>query len=149
MDGISGAASVIAVISLAVQLGSGAHDLYTFLGTISDAPSELRRLKTHLSHIRAITFLAQDALENQRRLHGDSVPVANVVLMSLEGCEDQVQHIWDVVKNADGVGRGSRITSRTWARFKFALRKDKIADFERQLGGSLQLLNLALTTSLM
>ncbi|KAJ5248964.1 hypothetical protein N7468_000415 [Penicillium chermesinum] len=149
MDGLSGAASVIAVISLAVQLGSGAHTLYQFLETISDAPAELHRLQSTLSQIKAIAFGIQNALEYQRRIHGDGVPVAGDILNSLVSCEERVQQITDIVNKADGTHRGLTGVSRKWARFKVALKKERVQELEQQLGNSLQVLNVLMTTNLM
>lgn len=45
MNGISGCASIVAVISLAIQLGEAACKLAQFFATVEDAPNEIVRLR--------------------------------------------------------------------------------------------------------
>ncbi|KAJ5891628.1 uncharacterized protein N7473_007856 [Penicillium subrubescens] len=93
MDGLSAGASVIAVISLAAQLGAGAHTLIKFLNTVSDAPAEIQRLESLLDQIYAIATCVRNALEYQRKLHGEEHILADDVHISLLNCRKKVQGI--------------------------------------------------------
>jgi hypothetical protein len=93
MDGLSTGASVIAVVSLAAQLGAGAHTLIKFLETVSDAPAEIQRLENLLDQIYAIATCVRNALEHQRRLHGNEHILADDIHTSLLNCHKKVQRI--------------------------------------------------------
>lgn len=87
MDGLSAAASVIGVVSLAVQLAGGAHTLLKFFNTISDAPAEINRLQDLLTQIHAMMIGIQNAFQCQRQLHGDGAPVASDIHKALFICQ--------------------------------------------------------------
>ncbi|KAJ5889904.1 hypothetical protein N7504_010714 [Penicillium tannophilum] len=122
MDGLSAAASVIGVVSLAVQLADGAHTLLKFLKNISDAPAEIYRLQDLLTQIDAMMISIQNAFQYQRQLHGDGAPVAS-----------------DTTGHSSSARKKSSLFARySWAHFKLALKKEDIVDLEQQLGHTLQ-----------
>lgn len=83
MDELSTGASVIAVISLAAQLGAGAHTVTTFFSTVSDATAAIQRLESLLDQIYAITTCVRNALDYQRKLHGEEHILADDSHISL------------------------------------------------------------------
>jgi hypothetical protein len=97
MDGLSAGASVIAVISLAAQLGTGAHTLIKFLNTVSDAPAEIQRLESLLHQIYAIATCVRNTLEYQRKLHGEKHILADDIQISLLNCQKKVRGIEHIV----------------------------------------------------
>jgi len=151
MDGLSAGASVIAVISLVVQLGGAAHDLVKFLETMSDAPSEIKRLRDLLGMVFAVSTGVRNVLEGQRRLHGDCVPIEEAIHTALLDCQRTILQIQDLVNKVDTgkAGSGRHMVSRSWARLRMTLKKDEVAELETKLGQALQMLNLTLTMILM
>lgn len=51
MDRLSAGASVIGVIPLSIQLGTGTQALIKFLETVSDAPAEVHRFESLFDQI--------------------------------------------------------------------------------------------------
>lgn len=150
MDGLSVAASVIGVISLAVQLAGGAHKLLKFLETISDATAEINRLKDLLTQIHVMMIGIQSAFQCQRQLRGGGAPVASDIQKALLICQEKVLSFCKVLNKAERSQRGrNAILFRKWAHFKLALKKDDIRDLERQLGHTLHVLHISLTVNLM
>lgn len=146
MDGLSAGASVIAVVSLAAQIGAGAHTLIKFLETVSDAPAEVHRLESLLGQIYAMATCVRNALEYQRRLHGDKLVLADDIHVCLLNCQKKVQRIERIVEQFKETERGRTVVSRKWAWFKLALKKEDVLEIERQLGQAIQILNISLTT---
>lgn len=54
MDGLSGAASGMAVVSLALQLGGSIKQLYDFWDSVNGAPDEIRGITTDLSLLASV-----------------------------------------------------------------------------------------------
>ncbi|GLI78870.1 hypothetical protein PoHVEF18_007192 [Penicillium ochrochloron] len=145
MDGLNAGASVIAVISLAAQLGAGAHTLIKFLNTVSDAPAEIQRLESVLDQIYAIATCVRNALEYQRKLHGDKHILADDIQISLLNCQKKVQGIEHIVDRFKETEKGRSVASRKWTSLKLALKED-VLELERQLGLAIQILDISLTT---
>ena len=146
MDGLSAGASVIAVISLAAQLGAGAHTVIKFLNTVSDAPTEVQRLQSLLDQIYAIATCLRNALEYQRKLHGDKRILADDIHISLLNCQKKVQGIEHIVDRFKETEKGRSVASRKWASLKLTLKKEDVLGLERQLGLAIQILDISLTT---
>jgi hypothetical protein len=149
MDGISAGASIIGVISLAMQLSSAAWTVARLLDTITDAPSEVVRLKDLLDLVHVTSIGVRNALQCQRRLHGDTIPGTEHIRNALAVCQRKLALIQSVLNRVENVERGRTLVSRSWARFRLAVKKDEIAVLERQLGQALDVLNVLLTTNLM
>jgi hypothetical protein len=151
-DGLSAAASVLAVISLAMQLGGAARDLVSFLDTISDAPKEVTRLRDLLNLIYASSAGIRNALEHQQRLQADPhqlIPGAENVRDALLDCQSKLRLISELLDKVGDARRGQALIRRSWPRFRLAMKKEDVLEFERQLGLSLQILNISLTTTFM
>jgi hypothetical protein len=81
MDGISGAASVIAVVSFTVQLVETAKKLYDFWSSVDEAPDFVHEIVADLKLLS--TTLAEIALHEQK--HGNNGSVTDI----LESCTSQ------------------------------------------------------------
>ncbi|KAH8884385.1 hypothetical protein GQ53DRAFT_880155 [Thozetella sp. PMI_491] len=149
MDGLSAAASVAGVISLAMQLGQAARSLIAFLDTIADAPKEIARLKDLLLQIAAICSGVRSALEYQSRLHSYAVPGADDIYDALLVCQRKLVAIQEVLDQVEDVRAGRTLVTRNWAKFKLAVKKDGLLELERQLSQALAVLNVLLTTNLL
>ncbi|KAJ5465051.1 uncharacterized protein N7458_000737 [Penicillium daleae] len=146
MDGLGAGASVMAVISLAAQLGAGACTLIKFLETVSDAPAEIQRLESLLDQIYAIASCVRNALEYQRSLYGDKHILADDIHTSLLNCQKKVRRIECIVDRFKETENGRSVVSRKWASFKSAWKKEDVLELERQLGQAIQILDISLTT---
>ncbi len=138
MDGLSAGASIIAVLSLAMQLGGSAQTLVKFLETIADAPEDIKRLRDLINDVFAIATGVRNLLEGQRRLHGDCLPVEDTIHTTLLRCQEQLNRIRKLLNKVEDVDAGRTLLSRSWARFRFALKKDDVAELEGHLGRALE-----------
>ncbi|KAF0324824.1 hypothetical protein GQ607_007995, partial [Colletotrichum asianum] len=132
MDGLSVAASIVRVISLAMQLSQATRKLIAFLDTVKEEPHEINRLKEVLKLVYSMAIGVANALEYQRKRLGDLAPGYNHLHDVLAVCLRRISSIQDIT--------GKSHTSQTQG--------DEILELERQLGLALQVLNVALTTSL-
>ena len=149
MDGLSGGASIIAVISRAVQLGEAACKLAQFFATVEDAPNEIVRLRGMLSLVQAASMGAKTAIECQRRSHNDDIPGVEHIHNALSVCRAEVFMIETFLDRIGDVQSGTNRASRVVARLRLATKKDDIREHERQLGHTLGVLNVLLTANLM
>lgn len=145
------AASGIAVVSLAVQLVGSIRDIRRFLGQVSGAPRELKRLINLLEQLELILQNIGMVVENQRKHNGTGdvdVDVSSSVLRAIEACESRVATVQEVVDSAKRSSISSNRTTRALGSFKLACKKREIEDFESQLLNAISLLNLVMTTNL-
>ncbi|KAL8419075.1 hypothetical protein RB594_002324 [Gaeumannomyces avenae] len=150
MEALGAAASVIGVISLAIQLCGGARQLVEFLGTIDDAPGEVIRLRDLISLVHSIAAGVRNMLEHQRQLLGDSTFGLETIHDALRACQQRIENIRSAIEKTGVIlGQESSLVKRNWCRFKLAIKKDAIESLERQLGHALQALNLSLTINAM
>jgi len=149
MDGLSAGASVLAVLSLAIQMGDSAHTLVRFLETIADAPAEVKRLRDLIDLVFAIATGVRSQLQSHQRFYSGSLTGEGTICTALLACQGQLDQIQTLLSKVEDVESGRTLVSRSWARFRLALKKDDIADFEERLGRSLQMLNLTLSMNLM
>ena len=94
MDGLSAAASGMAVVSLAIQLVGSVRDIRRFMRQVSDAPKELNRLIDLLEQLEVIIEGVGELIEKQRRSAGDSdIDVSPNVLRAMKTCENRLARI--------------------------------------------------------
>lgn len=125
MDGLSSAASVIAVGSLAVQLADTAKQLCDFWSSIKDAPENIRAIMTDLELLSSV--LAEAALEAQRTSPDASL---TAVLHSCNGKLKSLTMLTDDLEPGFS-SKSSRI--RKWTAFKFVLKSEKLRRFQEVL----------------
>ena len=75
MDGLSGAASVIAVVSFTVQLAETTKKLYVFWNSLDEAPDFVHQIVADLKLLS--TTLAEIALHEQK--HGNNLSVTDIL----------------------------------------------------------------------
>ena len=148
MDGLSAAASGIAVVSLAIQLIDSVRDVRRFLKRVSDAPKELKRLLGLLEQLELILENIGDLIERQNAQYDDhDAPISRSVLKTLKTCEEKLlvlENIVDATRKASSSNR----TTRSLGSFKLACKKHDIEEFERELQETVSVLNLAMTVNL-
>jgi hypothetical protein len=136
----------VPVISLAAQLGAGAHTLIKFLNTVSDAPAEIQRLESLLDQNTRSQHVSGMALNTSASSTPMIMVLADDIQTSLRRCQKKVQGIKHIVDRFKGTENGRRVVSRKWASFKLALKEEDVLGLERQLGLAIQILDISLTT---
>ena len=101
MDGLSGAASGIAVASIAIQLADSIKKLYEFWESVQDAPNDIRAV---VKELRLLSAVLEGIQSNERRYGPD--PTTTSVL---ESCADKVTALLGLV---DDLEPGFASTSR-------------------------------------
>ena len=125
MDGLTSAASVISVASLAVQLAGSVKKLCEFWGSVKEAPEEVRAITTDLKLLSSV--LSEIALESQHV--GFDVTMAAV----LTNCTVKVRTL-SVILDSIEPGLASRSSPiRIWTAFKATLKSGKIKEFQEAL----------------
>ena len=135
MDGLSGAASGIAVASLALQLGGSIKQLYDFWDSVKEAPDDVRTVTTDLSLLSSV--LAEMAFEEQK--NGPDQTLNKV----LEACCDRIQKLTRITSDMEPGFASRSLRTRKWTAFKAVLKGEKIQRFQMILEGLKSTLILA------
>ena len=131
MDGLSAAASGIAVVSLAIQLIQAIQSIQDFLKDVLGAPEEVRRLEQDLVQLASILQDVQVVTEMQLDQSGAPNPRASL-LASLTACGEKLLLIQTVVDSAKEKLRKSGRVSRHWESFKLVFKKKDIEKNSRR-----------------
>ncbi|PMD61924.1 uncharacterized protein K444DRAFT_642186 [Hyaloscypha bicolor E] len=149
MDGLSAAASGIAVVSLAIQLVDSVREIRRFLRDVSEAPKELRRLIDLLEQLELILENIGALVERQQEHTAQAeIDVSGSILRAMRTCESKLQMLEGVVEAAKKSATATNKTTRTFGSFRLACKRREIEEFESQLRDAINLLNLAMTTNL-
>jgi hypothetical protein len=149
MDGLSAAASGIAVVSLAIQLVGSVRDIRRFLRNVSEAPKELRRSIDLLDQLELILENIGALIERQQKHTSETdIDVSESILRAMRTCESKLKILEDVVDAAKKTADATNKVTRTFGSFRLACKRRDIEEFESQLHDAINLLNLTMTTNL-
>ncbi|KAH8768731.1 hypothetical protein F5882DRAFT_509214 [Hyaloscypha sp. PMI_1271] len=149
MDGLSAAASGIAVVSLAIQLVDSVRQIQRFLRNISEAPKELRRLINLLEQLELILESIGELIDRQQRQSAnEDVAVSDTVLRAMKTCENTVKGLAGIVDVARKSAEAKNKATKTLGSLRLSCKKKDIEEFERQLHEAVSLLNLTMTMNL-
>ena len=118
MDGLSSAASGIAVVSLAVQLGDSVKKVCDFWASIKGASEEVEKLSLELSLVS--TVLTEIAFEAQH------VGFDNTLTQALRACSSEVRSLSAVTRDVEPGFASPRSRTRQWTALKVVLRQSQI-----------------------
>ena len=135
MEVISGAASVIGIVSLAIQLTDSIAKLSDFLGSIQEAPDNVKVILTDLELLSIILTDIQ-LHENKYTLN----PSVKIVLASLE---HKVAAFTALVKQHEPSSKSSSRRIRKWTSVKAAFQDKKFKNFQQSLNDTKTTLILA------
>ena len=125
MDGLSAAASGMAVVSLAIQLGDSVKKLCEFWDSVIEAPGDIGMILADLELLSNI--LAEIAREEQH-----SQPDNNLVL-ALNGCWSYVNILTALLDKMEP-GFASRSSCvRRWTAVKAVMKSRDLAKFQEAL----------------
>jgi hypothetical protein len=148
MDGLSAAASGIAVVSLALQLVGSVRDIRRFLHDMSEASEELKRMMDLLEQLEIILEQVGLLVQRQRgngRL--EETGVMTSVSRAIVTCEKKLTLLEGVVEATQKASANSRV-AKTLGSFKLACHKKDIRSFEQQLSEAVNLLSLTMMANL-
>jgi N-terminal domain on NACHT_NTPase and P-loop NTPases len=148
MDGLSAAASGIAVVSLAIQLVESVREMRRFLRSVSEAPEELKRLLDLLEQLELILEQVGMLIQQQGNARLEASSVMASVMRAINTCESKLamlEGIVEVTKQASA--KSSRVT-KTMGSFRLACKKKDIREIEKQLYDAVTLLGLSMMANL-
>jgi hypothetical protein len=149
MDPLSGAASIIAVISLALQLAGTAQDIRNFTLSVQDAPKELDRLASQLDQFSRIASSIEIVLERQQELgHDINSDIRQNIFGALQLCNQEMIKMGELVEKARKLENGQTKLSRAWGSVRLAFKKEYIEKLEAKLAQSIPALGVSLTLNL-
>ena len=122
MEPLSGAASVISVVSLAIQICEELKKLHDFWQSVKEAPDDIASISTELKLF--MTWLTVIANNYQRQGFNNKSPNEAAATDTLKLCLTTVHNMSAGVRDIESeIAKGS--LSRRWASIKFVFRKDK------------------------
>ena len=132
MEGLSGAASAITIVSLAVQLVDTVREITKFLRNVQDAPKEVLRLLETLDQLQGTLDAVRQLIDHQflvLRLPGSPV----FITKAMENCEKQIKALETLVCKARKSLEHQHMLRRTWSSMKFVAKKQDIEDIQHRL----------------
>ncbi|KAH6720115.1 hypothetical protein BKA61DRAFT_230000 [Leptodontidium sp. MPI-SDFR-AT-0119] len=125
MEALAAASSVLAVVSVAVQLTSSIQKLISFWDSVVDAPAEVLEIKTHLRVLcEVLRAIEADSIQDQTEETGD-VSLANDCLGI---CVSSVEKLEMLTRELD-VGLQKRGVKRKWTCLKKVVKEKKVQSY--------------------
>jgi hypothetical protein len=138
MDGLSAAASGIAVVSLAIQLVDSVREIRRFFRTLKDAPDELDRLLDLLE-------LMELMLGNIGKLVDPDSDISPSVLRAMQTCEKALGKLGALIQKSKRNLSAQSPLKRRLGCFRLACKKQEVEEIEKQLDRAVNNLNMAMT----
>lgn len=135
MEVVSSAASGIAIVSIAIQLIDSISKLADFLGSIQEAPENLKIILEDLN----ILSMILNGIQLQQNQYGSNASIM-IVLKSLE---DKVTPFLTLVKRYEPGFLSSSRRIRKWTAIKAVFKDKKFKHFQQSLIGTKTTLILA------
>ena len=149
MEGLSVAASSIAVVSLTIQLVDSIREIQRFLRLVSDAPKELNRLLDLLEQLELILESIRMLVEKQRKQYAEEETSAMTsILRTTNTCKSKLSILETVIQRTKTAGGASNKVTKYIGNFKLACKKKDIEEVEMQLHHSVCILDLTMTMNL-
>ncbi len=137
MDGVSGAASVIAIL----QLLESVVKLVEFGKSVRDVPANVEALFNDLDLLSAV--LAQTHKSISR------INLDEVTTRVIKDCENKVSVLDTKIRSAASHLRSDSLRRRTWSALKIALKSNEIALLRQSIADAKATLQLVLHDSLL
>ncbi|RDW57721.1 hypothetical protein BP5796_12522 [Coleophoma crateriformis] len=126
MDGLSGAASAIAVVSVALQLADSVTKLIEFWETVKDAPEDITTMVQELKLLE----LVLKQIHDRDQLYGQDPTTTEI----LKRCNQKVDTLIKAMESFQPGFTSKKWTVRTWNSFKVTLQSKKFHSFRVSLG---------------
>ncbi len=125
MDGLSAAASLMAVTSLAFQLAHTTKQLFEFWESIQDAPEDIRKIKSDLEFLtKVLEYIAREA----RQQSPD-----HLMESALRLCSDKIDTIMSLTLALEPNFASGKLVVRKWGAFRLVLKRDKFKQLRKSL----------------
>ncbi|KAL9120774.1 MAG: hypothetical protein Q9187_002672 [Circinaria calcarea] len=121
MEGLSLAANIVAITSIAIQLADSVKKLCEFWKSIKDAPEEIHTIVADLELLSSV--LAE--ITSEKQLHPDATTAA-----VLEICESKVKKLMTIVSDLEPGFASQKPSIRKWTAFKAVIKAEKLRRFQ-------------------
>ena len=125
MEGLSAAASVIAVTSLALHLAESTKKLFEFWDSIQNAPDEVNDIKLELESLRNV--LEQIGHEAQHQ------PPNRLVEPVLRLCSRKINTVRSLTTDIESGFTSSKICTRKWSALRAVWSRKKLEKVQSSL----------------
>lgn len=125
MDGLSAAANIITVTSIAVQLTESIKKILEFWISIRNAPDDIHAITTDLQILSSV--LSRIAFEAQR-LRPDPSMIA-----ALNSCSGKIKKLRNIVDELDSGFRSTNTSIRRWSALKTVFKSERLKTFQDSL----------------
>jgi hypothetical protein len=147
MDGLSGVASGMAVISLSLQLIQSIDMIRTKIRLVKGASAEVERLARILGSLGALLDDVHQIMEYQSSSGVETIPVPSMTIFDcLKGCEGQIEPLIQMIKeySRQETGLGTKC-ARLRRDDKIGFKAKDVAGIEDRIQQEIDRLNMALT----
>ncbi len=125
MDGLSAAASVMAVTSLAFQVAHTTKQLLEFWESIQDAPEDIRKIKSDLEFL---TKVLEHIAREVRQQSPDPLMES-----ALRLCSDKIDTIMSLTLTLEPHFASEKLVICKWGAFRLVLKRDKFKQLRKSL----------------
>ena len=125
MEGLSAAASGIAVASLAIQLADSFKKLCDFCKSIKEAPEDIRAISIDLEILSSILF--EIANETQH------VEPDKMLIAALNRCCVKVKTLTEILDKIEPGFASTSACTRKWTAFKAVIKHGELIKFQEAL----------------
>lgn len=146
MEGFSGAASAVAIVSLAVQLVDTVQEISKFLKNVQDAPKEVLRLLETLEQLQCTLDNVRQLIDHQflvLRLPGSPV----FIIKAMDNCEKQIKELETLTCKARKSLEHQHTVRRAWSSVKIVAKRKDIEDIRCRLRDAKMDLQFALSSN--
>lgn len=145
MDGLSSAASAIAVISIAVQIAESSLKLYYLLEQVKDSTRDIQRLNWYVLQLHKMLDGVRNLLEIQK--NQDKIfPPAEDFHNAFKVCRESVSTLREYALQLHRRS-GEKGLRRVKGLLMIAADKGKIAKFSTEVQEAIQILGVAIATN--
>ncbi|KAH8591301.1 hypothetical protein B0O99DRAFT_719230 [Bisporella sp. PMI_857] len=125
MDGLSGAASVVGVVSITIQLADGFKKLHDFWSSVQSAPEDIQSV---VKGIKVLSIVLQQ-IEVHQLLYGPDPTITEILVT----CNDPLTALIILIQDFEpGFTSHSRCT-RKWSTLKSVFKKEQIQNSLRRI----------------
>lgn len=123
-ESLGAAASIVGIVSLAGQICSGVQQLYAFVDSVKQAPSDFQNIKNDMLLIeRLVGRMADDCTGLPEYLDND------ILKSSLELCLSRITRLLTIIQSLDPSSQKNRPINL----IKATVKKARVAEFVKEL----------------
>ncbi|KAF2853001.1 hypothetical protein T440DRAFT_497472 [Plenodomus tracheiphilus IPT5] len=146
---MDGASSVIAVVSLSLQLIESISKIKKFLRDVKEAHKELARLIDLLDLLAALLQDVHDNLRKQESWQGQYIPLpSNTIVRCVQGCEGTIKPLRELVQKYSTPAAGTASLTKLKRDIKVAIKAKDIVGYETRVEREIGYLQAAVGTNM-